>query len=70
MPTWSPLLQEVAATPDAHQVFDSASVPGHVKDLLIVNSERLDFVNDPSHLDLLVERMESMRGGREFFNRA
>ena len=38
--------------------------------LLIVNSERLDFVNDPSHLDLLVERMESMRGGREFFNRA
>ncbi len=39
--TWSPLLQEVAATPDAHQVFDSASVPGHVKDLLIVNSETL-----------------------------
>ena len=26
---------------DAHQVFDSASVPGHVKDLLIVNSETL-----------------------------
>ncbi|MGE4407919.1 putative urea ABC transporter substrate-binding protein [Pseudomonas sp.] len=39
--TWSPLLQEVAAAPEAHQVFDSASVPGHVKDLLIVNSETL-----------------------------
>jgi deoxyadenosine/deoxycytidine kinase len=38
--------------------------------LLIVNSERLNFVDDPSHLDLLVGRMESMRGGREFFNRA
>jgi deoxyadenosine/deoxycytidine kinase len=38
--------------------------------LLIVNSERLNFVDDSSHLDLLVERMQAMRGGREFFNRA
>jgi deoxyadenosine/deoxycytidine kinase len=38
--------------------------------LLIVNSERLNFVDTPAHLDLLVERIESMRGGREFFNRA
>jgi deoxyadenosine/deoxycytidine kinase len=38
--------------------------------LLIVNSERLNFVDKPEHLDLLVERMEAMRGGREFFNRA
>ena len=38
--------------------------------LLIVNSDRLNFVDDPTHLDLLVERMQSMRGGREFFNRA
>ena len=38
--------------------------------LLIVNSERLNFVDDPAHLDLLVERMQAMRGGREFFNRA
>jgi len=38
--------------------------------LLIVNSERLNFVDDPAHLDLLVERIEAMRGGREFFNRA
>jgi deoxyguanosine kinase len=36
--------------------------------LLIVNSERLDFANEPAHLDLLLERMEKMRGGREFFN--
>ena len=38
--------------------------------LLIVNSERLNFVDEPAHLDLLVERMQAMRGGREFFNRA
>jgi len=38
--------------------------------LLIVNSERLNFVDSPEHLDLLVERMNAMRGGREFFNRA
>jgi deoxyadenosine/deoxycytidine kinase len=37
--------------------------------LLIVNSERLNFVDDPGHLDLLIERIEAMRGGREFFNR-
>jgi len=38
--------------------------------LLIVNSERLNFVDDPEHLELLVGRIEAMRGGREFFNRA
>jgi deoxyguanosine kinase len=38
--------------------------------LLIVNSERLNFVDSAEHLDLLVERMTAMRGGREFFNRA
>jgi deoxyadenosine/deoxycytidine kinase len=36
--------------------------------LLIVNSERLNFVDNPEHLDLLVERIDKMRGGREFFN--
>ena len=38
--------------------------------LLIVNSERLNFVDVPEHLDLLIERVEGLRGGREFFNRA
>jgi deoxyguanosine kinase len=38
--------------------------------LLIVNSDRLNFVDNPEHLGLLVERIEQMRGGREFFNRA
>ena len=38
--------------------------------LLIVNSERMNFVDSPEHLELLVERVESIRGGREFFNRA
>jgi deoxyadenosine/deoxycytidine kinase len=37
--------------------------------LLIVNTERLNFVDAPEHLDLLVERIQAMRGGREFFNR-
>ena len=38
--------------------------------LLIVNSERLNFVEVPEHFDLLVARMNAMRGGREFFNRS
>ena len=38
--------------------------------LLIVNCERLNFVDVPAHFDLLVERIEAIRGGREFFNRA
>ena len=38
--------------------------------LLIVNNDRLNFVDSREHLDLLVERMNAMRGGREFFNRA
>jgi deoxyguanosine kinase len=38
--------------------------------LLIVNSERLNFVDNPAHLDLLIERINAMRGGKEFFNRA
>jgi deoxyadenosine/deoxycytidine kinase len=36
--------------------------------LLIVNSDRLNFADKPQHLDLLLERIEHMRGGREFFN--
>ena len=36
--------------------------------VLIVNSERLNFVRKDDDLGLLVERMEAMRGNREFFN--
>src|SRR5881227_476395 len=36
--------------------------------LLIVNSERLNFVDNSRHVDLLLERMTGMRGQREFFN--
>ena len=36
--------------------------------LMIVNSERLNFVDNPGHFALLVERIASMRGRREFFN--
>ncbi|HSJ95714.1 MAG TPA: deoxynucleoside kinase, partial [Myxococcota bacterium] len=38
--------------------------------LLIVNSDRLNFVDSTEHLDLLLGRIAAMRGGREFFNRA
>ncbi len=36
--------------------------------LLIVNSERLNFVDDPEHFELLLGRIASMRGQRAFFN--
>ena len=36
--------------------------------LLIINSERLDFVHDPAHFRMLLDRVASMRGQREFFN--
>jgi deoxyadenosine/deoxycytidine kinase len=36
--------------------------------LLIVNSERLNFVDEPDHFDLLRARIDAMRGQREFFN--
>ena len=38
--------------------------------LLIVNSERLNFVDNPHHAKLLLARIRSMRGRREFFNLA
>ncbi|MDD5328565.1 MAG: deoxynucleoside kinase [Sulfuricella sp.] len=38
--------------------------------LLIVNSENLNFVDQPADFELLLERIGQMRGGREFFNRA
>jgi deoxyguanosine kinase len=36
--------------------------------LLIVNSERLNFVDNPEHFDLLLARIVAMRSQREFFN--
>ena len=36
--------------------------------LLIVNSERLNFVDDSAHVDLLLARVANMRSQREFFN--
>ena len=36
--------------------------------LLIVNSERLNFVDHAEHFELLISRIEGMRGRREFFN--
>ena len=36
--------------------------------VLIVNSERLNFVKRENDMDLLMERISAMRGKREFFN--
>jgi len=36
--------------------------------LLIINSERLNFVDDPAHLKMLLSRISGMRARREFFN--
>jgi deoxyguanosine kinase len=36
--------------------------------LLIINSERLNFVDNPAHLRMLLARVGSMRARREFFN--
>lgn len=36
--------------------------------LLIINSERLNFVDNREHFDLLLRRIATMRGQREFFN--
>jgi len=36
--------------------------------LMIVNSERLNFVDNRDHFTLLVSRIDGMRGQREFFN--
>ncbi len=36
--------------------------------LLIINSERLNFVDNPAHLKLLLDRVAGMRARREFFN--
>jgi deoxyadenosine/deoxycytidine kinase len=36
--------------------------------LLIVNSDSLNFVDNPDHLNLLLQHISAMRGRREFFN--
>jgi len=36
--------------------------------LLIINSERLNFVDNPAHLKMLLARVAGMRARREFFN--
>ena len=38
--------------------------------LLIVNSSRLNFVDRSEDFELLLQRINAMRGGREFFNRS
>ena len=36
--------------------------------LLVVNSDQLNFVDKPDHLNLLLQKISNMRGRREFFN--
>jgi deoxyadenosine/deoxycytidine kinase len=37
--------------------------------VMVVNSEHLNFVDDPGDFQLLVQRIKTMRGPREYFNR-
>lgn len=39
--TWNPLLTEVEAFPGATKLFDSSQIPGHIKDLTLVNTDTL-----------------------------
>jgi len=39
--TWNPLLNEITAMPNSHQVFDSSQIPGEIIDLLVINSDTL-----------------------------
>lgn len=39
--TWNPLLAEVETFPGATKLFDSSQIPGHIKDLTLVNTETL-----------------------------
>lgn len=65
--TWNPLLADVRSQPDAHEVFDSSEVPGHIKDLLVVNTETLEA--NPELGKALTgawyEMMDKMRGDSE-----
>jgi deoxyguanosine kinase len=38
--------------------------------LLIVNSDRFNFADNPEHFDMLVKRIDSIRGGKEYMNAA
>lgn len=40
--TWNPLLNEIAAMPNSHKVFDSSKIPGEIIDLLVVNTKTLN----------------------------
>lgn len=40
--TWNPLLGEITAHPEANLLFDSSEIPGHIKDLALVNTQVLE----------------------------
>ncbi len=39
--TWNPMVAEIAALPDAVQVFDSSMIPGEIIDLMVANTDVL-----------------------------
>ncbi len=39
--TWNPLLSEIKAMPDSHEVFNSSQIPGEIIDLMVVNTKTL-----------------------------
>lgn len=65
--TWNPLLDEVAALPGAKRLYDSSQIPGHIKDLTVVNTATL--AANPSLGKALVgawfEMMETLSSDNE-----
>lgn len=39
--TWNPIVADILAGPNAHEVFDSSKIPGEIMDLAIVNTKTL-----------------------------
>ena len=62
--TWNPLLSEILAMPNSHEVFDSSKIPGEIIDLMVVNSKTLK--ENPKFGKALVgawyEIMQKMQG--------
>jgi NitT/TauT family transport system substrate-binding protein len=77
--TWNPLLSAVAATPNAHLVFDSGKIPGEIIDLMVVNTKTLD--ENPAFgkaltgawyeiMSLMVADNEASKAAKEFMGKA
>lgn len=65
--TWNPLVSEILALPETHDVFNSSMIPGEIIDALVVNTETLN--ENPRLAKALTgawyEVMSEMRGNND-----